>query len=83
MTNSQDLGDTPRKADLAVRKELLDALGMPSGSATVARRPTPEGDTLVVRMTAPGILSANRRLAWFQGFPVTYEIVPQLYISQP
>jgi hypothetical protein len=83
MTNSRDPGDTPRKADLAVRKELLDALGMPSGAVTVARRPTPEGDTLVVRMTAAGALPADRRADRFQGFPVIYEIFPPLKVGQP
>jgi hypothetical protein len=80
MTNSRNLGDTLRKADLALRKELLDALGVPPGTATIARRPSPQSDALVVRMTAPGLLPANRRPTRFQGFPVIYEIVPPLNI---
>ena len=83
MMNSRNPGDTLRKADLAVRKELLDALGMPPGAATVGQRPSPLGDTLVVRMTAPGVLPANQRPTRFQGFPVIYETIPPLKIGKP
>jgi hypothetical protein len=73
---------SPRNADLSIRKELLVALDLPSGAATVARRPTPEGDLLVVRLTAPGLLPADQRPARFRGFPVTYEVVRPLKIGR-
>jgi hypothetical protein len=72
----------PRKADLQIRQKLLDLLAMPKGAATVARRPTPGGDLLVVRLTASGLLPADQRPARFQGFPVTYEIVQPLKIGR-
>jgi hypothetical protein len=74
---------SPRRASLKTRKELLDVLGVPLGSATVARRPMPEGDTLVVRVSAASLLPPASRPAQFQGFPVTYEIVPPLKTGSP
>jgi hypothetical protein len=82
MIDSQSRADSPQKADLQIRKELLNALGLPPGAATVARRPTPNGDTLVVRMTASGLLPANRRPASFRGYPVVYEVVGPLEIKR-
>lgn len=81
MINSQTPSNTPRKASLDLRKELLNALGVPLGTATVARRPTPMGDTLVVRMTVPELLPADRRPSQFRGIPVAYEVVKPLKIS--
>jgi hypothetical protein len=71
-----------RKADLQVRQELLDTLGVPKGAATVARRPTLEGDLLVVRLTASGLLPSEQRPARFRGFPVTYEVVRPVKIGR-
>jgi hypothetical protein len=82
MINSQTPSGFPRKASLELCKELLNALGVPLGTATVARRPTPKGDILVVRMTVPGLLPADQRPASFRGFPVTYEVVRPLKIGQ-
>jgi hypothetical protein len=72
----------PKKADPQIRQELFDTLGVPKGAATVARRPTPEGDLLVVRLTASGLLPADQRPASFRGFPVTYEVVRPLKIGR-
>lgn len=74
---------SPRKASLETRQELLQVLGAPLGSVTIARRPTSEGDALVVRMTSPSLLPTDQRPDWFQGFPVTYEVVPPLKIGRP
>jgi len=73
---------TAKKADLQIRQELLDTLGVPKGAATVARRPTPEGDLLVVRLTASDLLPADQRPARFRGFPVTYEVVRPVKIGR-
>jgi hypothetical protein len=72
----------PAKVSLDVRKGLLDALGLPLGSATIARRRKPEGDTLVVRMTAPGLLPVGDRLTSFRGYSVVYEVVRPLEIQR-
>jgi len=82
MNDPQDPVGSPPRASLKTRKELLDALSVPLGAVTVARRPTLEGDTLVVRMTAQGLLPADRRPKQFQGFPVTYEIVTTLKVRK-
>jgi hypothetical protein len=82
MIDTQSLNCAARKADLQIRQELLDTLGVPKGAATVARRPTPEGDLLVVRLTASGLLPADQRPARFRGFPVTYEVVRPLRIGR-
>jgi hypothetical protein len=82
MIDSQSPPGSPRKADLQIRKELLATLGLPLGAATVARRPTPEGDILVVRMATPGLLPADQRPARFRGFPVTYEVVRPVKIGR-
>ena len=59
---------------MAVRRDLLTQIGAPVGSVVVARRPTPSGDVLVVRMSASGTVPSERRLASFRGFPVDYEV---------
>ena len=82
MIDTQTLATSPRKADFQLREELLAALGLPLGAATIARRATAEGDVLVVRMTEPGLLPADQRPAKFQGFPVTYEVVRPLKIGR-
>ncbi len=82
MTDPQGPNGVARKADLRIRQELLETLGVPKGAAIVARRPTPEGDVLVVRLTAAGLLSVDQRPARFRGFPVTYEVVRPLKIGQ-
>jgi hypothetical protein len=82
MTDCRDPERSPQKASFEIRQELLDALGLPPGAATVARRPTSEGDTLVVRMTAPNLPPAERRPDSYQGFPVAYEIVEPLKIER-
>lgn len=73
---------SPRKADLEIRRELLAALGLPLGTAIIGHRPTPHGDTLVVRLTAPGLLPGARLTASFKGFPITYEIVKPMEIRR-
>ncbi len=82
MINPEDPVGSAKKADLEIRQELLAALGIPLGAATIARRSTTDGDTLVVRMTAPGLLPDERRIALFKGFPVTYEIVRPVEIRR-
>jgi hypothetical protein len=82
MIDTQSPNCSPRKADLQTRQELLETLGVPEGAATVARRPTSEGDLLVVRLTAPGFLPADQRPARFRGFPVTYEVVRPVKIGR-
>jgi hypothetical protein len=82
MDDPQSPNCAARKADLQIRQELLETLGVPKGAATVARRPTPEGDLLVVRLTASGLLPADRRPARFRGFPVTYEVVRPVKIGR-
>lgn len=82
MIDSQSRAASPQKAALQTRKELLNALGLPPRAATVARRPTPDGDTLVVRMMAPGLLPADRRPASFRGYPVVHEVVHPLEIKR-
>jgi hypothetical protein len=52
------------------------------GAATVVRRRAPEGDILVVRLTAPGLLPADQRPAKFRGFPITYEVVKPMKIGR-
>ncbi|AWM87092.1 hypothetical protein C4E04_10325 [Microvirga sp. 17 mud 1-3] len=61
---------------------MLNDLGLPPGTATVARRRTPESDILVVRMTTPVLLPAGRRPDRYQGFPVVYEIVRPLKVGR-
>lgn len=61
---------------MAVRRDLLTQIGAPAGAVVVARRPTPSGDVLVVRMTASGTVPSERRLTSFRGFPVDYEVTP-------
>ncbi len=82
MIDPQSPNCAARKADLQIRQELLNTLGVPKGAATVARRLTPEGDLLVVRLAAPGLLPADQRPARFRGFPVTYEVVRPLKIGR-
>ncbi|WP_262028308.1 hypothetical protein [Microvirga sp. Mcv34] len=82
MDDPESPNDAARKADLQIRQELLETLGVPKGAATVARRPTPEGDLLVVRLTASGLLPADQRPARFRGFPVTYEVVRPVKIGR-
>jgi len=82
MSDPQNPNDAARKADLQIRQELLETLGVPKGAATVARRLTPEGDLLVVRLTASGLLPADQRPARFRGFPVTYEVVRPVKIGR-
>lgn len=64
-----------RRATLETREELLRALAVPPGSATVARRSTPSDDILVVRMISPTAVPIERRLKRFHGFDVEYEQV--------
>jgi hypothetical protein len=78
----RDLPRSPRKASFDIRRELLDGLGLPPGTATVARRPTSKGDTLVVRLTGPTVLPAERRLETYQGFSVAYEVVGPVKIER-
>jgi hypothetical protein len=73
---------SPKRADLQTRQELLDTLGVPKGAATVARRSMPEGDLLMVRLTASSLLPPDQRPARFRGFPVTYEGVRPLKIRR-
>ncbi|MXQ12414.1 hypothetical protein [Microvirga makkahensis] len=82
MSDPQSPNDAARKADLQIRQELLETLGVPKGAATVARRPTPEGDLLVVRLTTSGLLPADQRPASFRGFPVTYQVVRPVRIGR-
>jgi hypothetical protein len=82
MTIDRDLPRSPQKASVEIREGLLEALGLPLGTATVARRPTLEGDTLVVRLMAPDLLPAEGRPNRYQGFPVAYEIVEPVKIGQ-
>lgn len=72
---------TARKASLEVRQELLRYLGVPLGSVVIARRPSPEGDVLVVRTAAANTIKSNRRPQEFQGFTVAYEIVQPLKVG--
>jgi hypothetical protein len=83
MIGSQNSVDAPRRASREVRQELLDHLGVPLGTATVARRRTRDGDTLVVRLIAPSLLPANRRITRFKDFPVEFEIVKPLKLGHP
>lgn len=56
-----------------IRRALLDALGAPPGSVTITRRPSGDGDTLIVAM-APGLhLPPERMPRSFGGVPVHYE----------
>jgi hypothetical protein len=82
MVNPQRLGGPTRKASLQIRQELLETLGMPVGAATVARRSTPEGDLVVVRLTASGLLPADQRPGRFRGFPVTYEVAKPVKVRR-
>lgn len=82
MIDTQSPNFAARKADLHIRQELLETLGVPKGAATVARRSTPEGEVLVVRLAASGLLPAGQRPARFRGFPVTYEVVRPLKIGR-
>jgi hypothetical protein len=82
MTDPQRSVSAARKVSPEIRQELLDTLGVPKGAATVARRPTPEGDVLVVRLTPAGLLSVDQRPVRFRGFPVTYEVVRPLKIGR-
>ncbi|KLK90880.1 hypothetical protein AA309_23470 [Microvirga vignae] len=82
MTDPQRSVSAARKVSQKIRQELLDTLGVPKGAATVARRPTLEGDLLVVRLTAASVLSADQRPARFRGFPVTYEVVRPVKIGR-
>jgi hypothetical protein len=82
MIDSQSPPGSPRTADVSIRKDLLIALGLPLGAATIARRRAPEGDILVVRLTASGLLPADQRPARFRGFPVTYEVVRPVKIGR-
>ena len=81
MTDPQRSVSAARKVSQEIRQELLDTLGVPKGAATVARRPTPRGDLLVVRLTSPGLLPAEQRPARFRGFPVTYDVVRPVKIG--
>jgi len=83
MVNPRRSAGSHHKASHEACRELLNRLGVPLGTVTVARRPTREGETLVVRMTAPGVLLVGRQITRFHGFPVTYEIVPPLKIGKP
>ncbi len=64
-----------RKASSQTREDLLRFLEAPLGTVVVARRPTPSGDVLVVRMVSPNAVPADRRLKEFRGFDVDYETV--------
>lgn len=64
-----------RRAEPAVRQQLLQSLGAPLGTVTVTRRPTPEGDVIVVRMNSPTSVRPERRVNAFQEFPVVYEVM--------
>jgi hypothetical protein len=66
MMDSQGSTGSPRKANLRIRKELFDAVGAPLGVATGGRRPMPEGDILVVRITEPSVLPVDERPTRFQ-----------------
>jgi hypothetical protein len=66
MIDSQNPPGPLRKAALQLRKELLAALDLPLGAATIARRRTPDGEVLVVRMTAPNLLPADHRPTSFR-----------------
>ncbi|KMO44384.1 hypothetical protein VQ03_03765 [Methylobacterium tarhaniae] len=63
--------DSGERASVALRRALLDHLGLPPGQAAVTRRRTAAGETLVVRLV-PGARPASRPEA-FGGLPVTYE----------
>lgn len=63
------------KAGPEVRQDLLRHLGAPLGSVVIARRATPSGDVIVVRMTASGVVEPGRLIPTFRGFPVDYEVV--------
>ena len=65
-----------RKVSLKTREELLDLLGAPLGSVTISRRPTDEGDIIVVRMLSSGAVHPSKRLAEFKGFKVEYQVAP-------
>jgi hypothetical protein len=67
-----------RKASVEVRQDLLRFLDPPVGTVVIARRPTPDGDVLVVRTSAPNVLPPHRRPSHFQGFVVNYETVPPI-----
>jgi hypothetical protein len=63
-----------KRVPMETREALLRALAAPVGSLTVARRPVPGGDdVIVVRMTTAGSVPPERRLAEFEGFAIEYE----------
>jgi hypothetical protein len=64
-----------RQADIEVRKALLLALEAPLGSVNVLRRPSKQGDILVVQMASSIAVPQERQMAAFHGFPVVYEKV--------
>ena len=78
MPKTESISDL--KASIETRQELLQFLDAPLGSVVIARRPTPSGDVLVVRMTASNVLPSDRRPSEFHGFDVNYEIVPPIKI---
>lgn len=63
--------DPAERASIALRRALLDHLGLPPGQATVTRRRGEAGESLVVRLS-PGARPASRPET-FGGLPVTYE----------
>ncbi|KQP42578.1 hypothetical protein ASF49_01655 [Methylobacterium sp. Leaf104] len=64
-----------RRAEPAVRKQLLQSLGAPTGSVTVMRRATPDGDVIVVRMNSKSSVRPERQVSAFKEFPVVYEVM--------
>ena len=64
-----------KRAEPAIRRALLRALGAPAGSVTVLRRATPEGDVIVVRMTSASSVRPESRVSAFRDFPVVYEVM--------
>lgn len=80
MAKSQSPGSSTRKASL-VHKELLDALALPPGAASIARRSTSEGNILVVRLTMPSLLLGDLRSTSFGGYPDTYNAVGSLKVG--
>jgi hypothetical protein len=67
---------TSRKASLEIREELLNLLGAPVGSVTISRRPTDEGDVIVVRMLSSGAVPPSKRPQSYKGFKVDYQVTP-------
>ncbi len=63
--------DQTRHATIEDRRALLASLQLPTGQATVERRPVENGDQLVVRLS-PGAQPASSP-ATFRGHPVRYE----------